>query len=133
MSRSLGSTMLFDTTFSAAGVDNDPNAQIGRTDSERGIHTHAPFTLDNVAGDTFNEVPVGAYLVSLYLSGAGYRSSDPFSVVLNAALDDEVFGAALLARAVPEAQTYALILAGLAAVGFVLRRRCSGRQREGLA
>jgi hypothetical protein len=123
LSRSLGATVLFDTTFSAGGVSNDPNAQIGRTDPEGAIHSHVPYTLDNVAGDTFGEVPVGAYLVSMYLSAAGYQSSDPFSVVLNAGLDDEVFEAALMARAVPEPETYLLMFVGLAAVGWLARRR----------
>lgn len=123
MSRALGATVLFDTTFSAAGVGNDPNAQIGRTDPEGAIHSHVPYSLDNVVGDTFGEVPMGAYLVSMYLSAPGYLSSDPFSVVLNAGLDDDVFEAALMARAVPEPETYALLLAGIVAIGLTQARR----------
>jgi hypothetical protein len=41
--------------------------------------------------------------------------------------DDIRFGEAHLVAAVPEPQTYALMLAGLSAMGFAAKRRCRGR------
>jgi hypothetical protein len=70
-----------------------------------------------------NRTVDGAYLISLQLwaQGADLQPSDPYYIALNRGLSEEDFEAAVMA--VPEPSTYAMLLLGLAAVGFSAKRR----------
>lgn len=111
------------TTFTGAGVTN-PTGAIDAVDLASEFHAHLDFTLlPGLAS------PVGAYLIGLQLTSrtstggmpGPYGDSLPFFIALNNGLDDEAFELAV--AAVPEPSTYALMLAGLLALGAVARRR----------
>lgn len=111
------------TTFSAAGVAA-PEGAIGQAVAGSEFHEHLDFALLPGLGSE-----VGAYLIGLQLTsrtstGAApgpYGDSAPFYIAFNNGLDGEAFETAV--AAVPEPSTYALMLAGLLALGAVARRR----------
>ncbi|WP_255369689.1 PEP-CTERM sorting domain-containing protein [Nitrosovibrio sp. Nv17] len=117
----LGST----TLFSASGVTNSLGA-IDQSDSGGGIHAHIDFAVSDLN-------PAGAYLVTLSLTSldasgglpAPYADSDPFHIVFNRGLSGEAFEASIatLTTPVPEPESYAMFLAGLALCAQVVRRR----------
>jgi hypothetical protein len=123
----LGST----TFFSAAGVAA-PDGAIGQFNAAGNIHQHLDFEL--VPGATS---PVGAYLITLQLASrtaAGlvpgpYLDSLPFHIVFNNGLAAGAFEASVIALAVPEPGTYAMLLAGLLVLGAVTRRRSGAAAR----
>ncbi|SFU39401.1 PEP-CTERM sorting domain-containing protein [Nitrosospira multiformis] len=116
------------------GTDNNihtsPYGLIGVANTDGGIHGHLNFTSRIVrrAGG-----PGGADLLTLQLttrdasgtSPASQVDSDPFHIVFNRGLSNEAFAQAVnvLASPVPEAETYAMLLAGLGLIGFTSRRR----------
>ena len=85
------------------------------------IHQHLTFTLQR-AVSALPAPAVGAYRVGLQLFAEGHTDSDEFYLVLNRGLGDEAFEASVMAMAVPEPETYALMAAGLALVTVVGRR-----------
>lgn len=98
--------------FTGAISDGGPTGQ---------IHQHLAFTLQRAVSG-LPAPAVGAYRVGLQLFAEGYTDSDEFYLVLNRGLDDEAFEASVMAMAVPEPETYALMAAGLALVTVVARR-----------
>jgi hypothetical protein len=69
----------------------------------------------------FNAPPPGATLTTFNPNALGQYT---FALVaFNKGTTNEVARSAILVTAVPEASTYAMLLAGLAAVGFVAKRR----------
>lgn len=107
-----------ETFFGAAGVSGAASGLIGQAGAGGNIHEHLDMS---VVGT--NKTAVGAYMISLKLSSTStaLQSSDPYHIVLNSGLDPEAFEAAVMA--VPEPSTYAMLLLGLAAVGYSARRR----------
>ncbi len=113
------------TFFSAAGVAV-PDGAIGQFSAAGNIHQHLDFEL--VPGPMS---PIGAYLITLQLTSrtaAGvtpgpYLDSLPFHIVFNNGLGGDAFEASVMALAVPEPGTYAMLLAGLLVLGAVARRR----------
>ena len=114
-----------ETLISSLGATN-PYGVIDQVDSAGGIHAHIDFSISNVN-------PVGAYLATFELTSrdasgnlpSPYLDSDPFQIAFNRGLSHEVFEASIsaLVSPVPEPQTYAMLLAGLALFGAVARRR----------
>ncbi|ODT85751.1 MAG: hypothetical protein ABS69_00550 [Nitrosomonadales bacterium SCN 54-20] len=119
LSDALGS----DTLITAAGVTN-PLGVIDAADSSGGIHRHLDFS---ISGSN----PAGSYLATLQLTSrdasgnlpSPYLDSDPFHIVFNQGLDASAFEASITALTVPEPETYAMFLAGLALMGYMARRR----------
>ncbi|MCZ8076046.1 MAG: PEP-CTERM sorting domain-containing protein, partial [Paucibacter sp.] len=71
---------------------------------------------------------VGAYLIELKLKSDDYAASDSFYIVFNRGLSEAAFESsvdALVAVPVPEPSSYILMLAGMGAVGLLVRRRRS--------
>lgn len=110
-----------DTRWTAVGITGDLTGLLGQASANGIVHEHLDMSVARVGGG----VPaVGAYLIQLQLTASGYASSDGYYLALNRGLDDMAFEAAVGALApIPEPQTWALMLAGLAATGLVLRRR----------
>lgn len=97
---------------------------VGQADSGGTLHSHIEFLIADSA-------PIGAYGLLLSLTAfdefgqlKGIEDSDPFYLVLNLGLDEEVFEAAVgaFAAQVPEPSAVALVVSGLAAL-VVYRRR----------
>jgi hypothetical protein len=107
-----------ETFFGAAGVSGDASGLIGDAGATGSVHEHLDMS---VVGD--NRTVVGAYMISLKLSSTSIalQASDPYHIVLNRGLDEDAFEAAVMA--VPEPSTYAMLLLGLAAVGYGAQRR----------
>ncbi len=111
----------FEETFwSVAGVLGDAAGLIGQAGASGNIHEHLDMSINAPTGFLPS---VGAYYVSLQLTSDNYVSSDPFLIVFNNGLDGMAFEHAVHALAVPEAETYAMLLAGLGLIAFKLRRR----------
>lgn len=108
------------TFWGASGVSGDLSGLIGEAGAGGSIHEHLDMS---VVGT--NKATVGAYMISLKLSSPStvLQASDPYHIVLNRGLDEEAFEAAVMA--VPEPSTYAMLLLGLAAVGYSAKRRRS--------
>lgn len=104
--------------WGAAGVSGDPVGLIGQAAGSGKIHEHLDMT---VIGS--NRTVAGAYMISLQLTSTALQASDPYFIVLNRGLGEEAFEAAVMA--VPEPSTYAMLLLGLAAVGYSAHRRRS--------
>lgn len=112
---------LDETTFwGVAGVTGDAAGLIGQAGASGNIHEHLDMSINAPTGFLPS---VGAYYVSLQLTSDNYVSSDPFLIVFNNGLDGMAFEHAVHALAVPEAETYAMLLAGLGLIAFKLRRR----------
>jgi hypothetical protein len=107
-----------ETFWEAGGTSGDLSGLIGQAGAGGNIHEHLEMS---VVGT--NKAAVGAYMISLKLNSTStaLQSSDPYHIVLNRGLDPEAFEAAVMA--VPEPSTYAMLLLGLAAVGYSARRR----------
>lgn len=112
-----------DTLITAAGVIN-PLGVIDAADNSGGIHRHLDFSVSD-------SNPAGSYLATLQLSSrdasgnlpSPYLDSDPFHIVFNQGLSASAFEASTIALTVPEPETYAMFLAGLALMGYTARRR----------
>jgi len=106
-----------ETFIGAAGVTGDVSGLIGEADGGS-VHEHLDMS---VVGTNRSEV--GAYMISLKLwsDSSALQASDPYHIVLNRGLDEEAVEAAVMA--VPEPSTYAMLLLGLAAVGYSAKRR----------
>jgi hypothetical protein len=76
-------------------------------------------------GGTVNGTLFGIASLGPITAGASFGvSSAPFTIVLTgSAAKNSVYSGELTVTAIPEPSTYALMVAGLAAVGFVARRR----------
>lgn len=111
-----------DTRWTTTGISGDLTGLVGQAGGDGKIHEHLDMSVARVGGGTPG---VGAYLIQLQLSADnGYASSAAYYLALNRGLDAAGFEAAVGALApVPEVQSWALMLAGLAATGLVLRRR----------
>ncbi len=114
------------TLIKASGVTN-PFGAIGEADDGGGIHAHIDFSISPTPAG-----PVGAYMATLFLTSRtsdgvtpypGITDSDPFHLVMNRGLSTPNFENAVSVLAVPEPETYAMLLAGLALVGGLARRR----------
>jgi hypothetical protein len=111
------------TTFAGSGITNAAGA-IGLVSPSSEFHEHLDFALLPGLGSE-----VGAYLIGLQLTSrtstggmpGPYGDSAPFYIAFNNGLDADAFETAV--AAVPEPSTYALMLAGLLALGAVARRR----------
>jgi hypothetical protein len=112
------------TLISSTGIMNSYGA-VDAADATGGIHTHLDFSISNAS-------PAGAYMATLELTSrdaAGnlpspYLDSDPFHIVFNRGLSGDAFEASVtaLASPVPEPETYAMFLAGLALCGAMASR-----------
>jgi len=98
---------------------------IGEVDDEGGLHSHIDFTLTNDSND--DAPPFGAYglLMELTTDRNGIGNSDPFYLVFNFGLDEEVFEGAVgdFASQIPEPAT--IVVAGLGGLVLLIRRRGS--------
>lgn len=106
------------TRWGAGGVSGDASGLIGEAGAGGNIHEHLDMSVVGA-----NRTQPGAYWISLKLSSTStaLQSSNPYSIVLNNGLDEDAFEAAV--TAVPEPSTYAMLLLGLAAVGYSAKRR----------
>jgi hypothetical protein len=103
--------------------------RIGEAESDGDFHSDLQFFLEpNGAPDPINPEIFGAYGVMLSLStdAEGIADSDPFFLVLNMGLDEELYeeGVEAFAAVVPEPS--GMVLGLLAAAGCVLSRRRFG-------
>lgn len=107
-----------ETFWNAGGLSGALSGLIGQAGSGGNVHEHLDMS---VLGTNRSEI--GAYMISLKLwsDSTALQASDPYHIVLNRGLDDEAFEAAVMA--VPEPSTYAMLLLGLAAVGYSAKRR----------
>jgi len=85
------------------------------------IHQHLTFTVQT--SPLGGQPAVGAYRIAMQLTSPSYASSDPFWLVFNRGLGEEVFEESVHVMSVPEPETYALMALGLGFVAFVARRR----------
>lgn len=108
------------TLWGVSGVSGDAAGLLGQAGGSGNIHEHLDMSINAPAGFL---PTLGAYYVSLQLTSDSYASSDPFLIVFNNGLDETAFEHAVHALAVPEADTYAMLLAGLGLIAFRLRRR----------
>ncbi len=108
------------TLWTFGGVTGSLSGLIGQAGANGNIHEHLDMTVSREGGGA---PAVGAYLIQLALTSSGLVDSDPFYIVLNRGLDDDAFETAVQALAVPEPGRLALLVAGLAVVGAIARRR----------
>lgn len=118
------------TLISSANITN-PFGTIGIAGLEGGINGQLAHEFDSRG----HRDPGGAYLFELELSSressssasSPYLHSDPFYYVFNNTLTTEDFSksidALVLASPVPEPESYAMLLAGLALCNLMVRRR----------
>lgn len=125
-------TMVSATTGVQPGSFDPFRNRIGSAEASGGFHTHVDFYLEpNAAPEPAPESWFGAYGIKMSLStdAPSIADSDPFFVVFNFGLDEEVFEDAVLAYAalVPEPST-----ASLLAIGALLlcARRRAARDRS---
>jgi hypothetical protein len=115
-----GAVFSFDTAFSGVSAGTltlgAGNWDVSGFFGSSGID-NLSFKLDDMTpvGDTFSNLAAGSYMVKL--SG---NLTEPFT---NTSYLGVYGGGFDIKAAVPEPQTYALMLAGLLAVGYVARRR----------
>lgn len=108
------------TLWSVAGVSGAAVGLIGQARLDGKIHEHLDMSIKAPTGFLPS---VGAYYVTLQLTSDSYASSDPFLIVFNNGLDEAAYENAVHALAVPEVETYALLLAGLGLISLRLRQR----------
>jgi len=108
------------TIWTTAGVTGDAIGLIGQAGFDGKIHEHLDM---RVKAPTGFLPTAGAYYVTLQLTSASYDSSNPYLMVFNNGLDETAYENAVHALAVPEADTYAMLLAGLGLISLALRRR----------
>lgn len=84
------------------------------------IHEHLDFTLSSDSG--YAGAAIGAYGIrlSLQTSNPNIAGSDPFMIVINNGLDEEVFDATLPAFAVAVPEASSVLMASLAGLGGVI-------------
>ena len=114
-----------DTLITSSGVTN-PYGVIDQADTGGGVHAHIDFSISDLN-------PAGAYLATFELTSrdvsgnlpSPYVDSDPFQVVFNRGLSSQAFETSVsaLVSPVPEPETYAMLLAGLAVFAGIARRR----------
>lgn len=107
-----------ESTFTTGGISGDTTGLVGEADGSGVVHEHVDYKITSSSG-----LPTaGAYFITLSLTSASYSESDPFIIVFNNGLEDADFEASVAAlTAIPEPESYALMLAGLAFIG--MRRR----------
>jgi len=112
------------TTWSATGVTPGETSYVAQVSAAGTIHDHLALSVTPNA-------TAGAYLIQLQLTSDAYASSDPFYLVFNRGLSSDAFEASVdaLTTPVPEPASYALLIAGLAGVGFLMRRRHAATDR----
>lgn len=112
----------FDTfVFSGSGVVPIEGFFLGEAGANGEVHEHVNFILQAFPANT--EPTAGAYRIGLQISSPTLQASDGFYLVMNRGLSAEAFEESIHAMAVPEPETYALMLAGLGLIGWVARRR----------
>lgn len=112
----------FDTfVFSGSGVTPAEGFFLGVAGPSGELHEHVNFILQAFPANT--EPTHGAYRIGLQLSSPTLDASDPFYLVLNRGMAPEAFEESIHAMAVPEPESYALMLAGLGLLGWARRRR----------
>lgn len=106
------------TTWSATGVTAGPSSYIDQLSATGTLHSHLTMSVTPGAA-------AGAYAIQLQLASDAYVSSDPFYIVFNRGLSGASFesSVAALTSPVPEPASYALLLAGLAGIATLVRRR----------
>ncbi len=110
-----------DSRWNVLGLQGDATGLVGQAGANGQIHEHLDMSVARVGGGA---PAVGAYLIQLQVTSPSYTSSMPFYMALNRGLSDDDFETAVTAlSAVPEAHTWALMAAGLLAVGLRLRSR----------
>ena len=107
-----------ETRWTVSGLTGAPSGLVGQAGINGTVHEHLDFRVGRAGG-----VPaVGAYLFQLQLTAdKGYLPSMPYYVAMNHGLTVDAFETAV--AAVPEPQTWALMLGGLAIGAFALRNR----------
>ena len=108
-----------ETSWTGSGVTGNLSGLVGQAGVDGKIHEHLDWSISSTLG-----LPAdGAYYVTLQLVSDAYTSSDPFIMVFNNGLAEADFENSVMALAVPEPETYAMMLAGLGLIGTVARRR----------
>ncbi len=107
-----------ETFWTVSGVTGAISGLVGQAGINGTVHEHLDFRVGRAGG-----VPaVGAYLFQLQLTADnGYLPSMPYYMAMNRGLSVDAFETAV--AAVPEPQTWALMLGGLAIGAFALRNR----------
>jgi hypothetical protein len=108
-------------TWSDAGFIAGEYSFVGQAGGNGSLHEHLDMLVTPNA-------TAGAYLIQLQLISDTDAASMPFYIAFNRGLGAEAFETsidALVAAPVPEPETYALLLAGLALVGAATRRRAA--------
>jgi PEP-CTERM motif len=112
-----------ETKWTSSGPTGDLTGLLGQASADdHELHEHLAFSVASTLGGTPS---VGAYMVGLQLSAAGYTSSDPFYLVFNRGLTSENFEASVsaLTTPVPEPSSVMLMLTGLAVMGAMVGKR----------
>ena len=116
-----GSLTVTDSTSGPVSGDG----VIAQADGGGDIHAHIDFTLQPGEFDTGNNPPAGAYglLMELTTDTVGIANSDPFFIVFNFGLAEQVFEGAVeaFAAAVPEPASLAVVTFG--GLFLIARRR----------